>query len=106
MSKVIFENEDTPNELEVTDDQTLYDACFEQGLDLPHGCLSGSCGACKIIVLEGENSLSPPTLMEKNTLESLISEFKKKGTLPWKESQLRLSCRAKISGDLRFKKPS
>ena len=83
---------------EVKSDSIIYDALMDQGKDLPHGCLSGSCGACRIEILEGSQNLSPATFIEKNTLESLKDELNLKKDFP-----LRLSCRAMVIGDVRIK---
>ncbi len=44
-------------EFDVTDDETLLDAAFRQGISLPHGCKEGQCSACKCNLLEGEVEL-------------------------------------------------
>ncbi len=41
-------------EIEVTEDQKILDAAFEQGIMLMHGCKEGQCAACKSYLLEGE----------------------------------------------------
>ena len=83
---------------EVKTDSIVYDALLDHGLDLPHGCLSGSCGACRIQVIDGLENLTPPSFIEKNTLESLKHEFNLNEDFP-----LRLACRAKVIGDVKIK---
>jgi ferredoxin len=67
---------------------SIFDELQNLGFDLPHGCLAGSCSACKVYVLEGAECLSTPDPIESNTLSSLKSAYDK---IP-----IRLSCRAKI----------
>jgi ferredoxin len=62
--------------VEVNEGEILYDSLYDRGVELPHGCLSGSCGACRIEVLEGANSLSPVGIIEGNTIDSLKDEFR------------------------------
>jgi len=38
-------------------DQTILDACLRQGVNLPHACTHGTCGTCKVEVLDGEVEL-------------------------------------------------
>ena len=85
--------------LEISDDAVLYDALFEQGIELPHGCLSGSCGACRVEILTPE-SLVEPGAVEKNTIEA-INEERINAALP--ALNIRLSCRAKIKSDTKIK---
>ena len=81
---------------ELRGEKSLFDELQACGLTLPHGCLSGSCSACKVYVLSGEANLTSPDPIEANTLEWLQ---KNPTTHP-----LRLSCRAKVSGaDLSIK---
>ncbi len=42
-------------DIEVSEDQTILRAAFEQGVMLMHGCKEGQCSACKSFVLDGED---------------------------------------------------
>ena len=44
-------------EIEVSEDETVLDAAFRQGLALAHGCKEGQCAACKSFLIEGEVDL-------------------------------------------------
>jgi ferredoxin len=68
---------------------TLYEHFEAAGHEIPHGCLSGSCGACKVEVTKGEENLSRPGAIEQDTIESLQSQFPD-------AKDIRLACRAKI----------
>lgn len=35
------------NEILVDEGNTILEAALDQGIDFPHGCRSGNCGACK-----------------------------------------------------------
>ncbi len=95
---------DTNHTFEVNKGEILYDSLFDRGHTLPHGCLSGSCGACKVEVLEGKDQLDKPGAIEQNTIDSLKEEFKTlHGEEFIKEKEIRLSCRAKILGDVIIK---
>jgi phenol hydroxylase P5 protein len=41
-------------EITVGDNQTILEACLRQGIWLPHACAHGTCGTCKVQLLEGE----------------------------------------------------
>ncbi|GAB3344509.1 2Fe-2S iron-sulfur cluster-binding protein [Modestobacter lapidis] len=41
-------------EMEVTEDETVLDAAFRQGIMLMHGCREGQCSACKSFLLDGD----------------------------------------------------
>jgi ferredoxin len=69
---------------------TIYDELEKQNLVLSHGCLAGSCGACKIEVNAGAKNLSIPGAVELDTL----SHFKDGDKI------FRLACRAKVLGDV------
>jgi ferredoxin len=95
---------DTNIELEVNEGEILYDALYDRGTELPHGCLSGSCGACRVEVLEGANNLVPAGLIEQNTIEAVCDEFvQTRGEDFIKNKTVRLSCRAKVLGDITIK---
>jgi ferredoxin len=82
---------------EINNEEILYDSLSERGHELPHGCLSGSCGACRIEVLEGNENLVPAGIVESNTIESLQTEF------PEVKRPIRLACRARVKGDIKIK---
>ena len=95
---------DTNEHFEVLEGEVLYDSLHDRGLSLPHGCLSGSCGACKVEILSGKENLSPPTYVENDTIQAIKSEFIEihgENYLVGKE--IRLSCRARVMGDITFK---
>jgi ferredoxin len=92
---------DTDKLFDVNDGEILYDSLYDRGYELPHGCLSGSCGACRIEVLEGKEQLLPPGVIESNTIEALRDEFKKvHGEEFVQNKEIRLSCRAKVKGNV------
>src|SRR5215471_8742973 len=54
-------------EIECREDQTILDACLRAGVWLPHACTHGTCGTCKLQVLDGDiehNDASDFALME------------------------------------------
>jgi len=75
----------------------LFEALEKQSYELPHGCLSGSCGACKVEILEGEEHLSQASFIEENTINSI------KNNPLYSQKKIRLSCRVKINGDCTIK---
>lgn len=85
--------------IEVNSGEILYDSLCDRGIELPHGCLSGSCGACRIEVIEGKEHLQAPGVIESNTIEALRDEFKNlHGEEFIQGKEIRLSCRAKVLG--------
>lgn len=96
--------EGTEKVFEVKEGGIIYDSLSDQGEDLPHGCLSGSCGACRIEITSGKENLQPAGIIESNTLESLQDEFLQKRGKEFVEGKtIRLACRAKVTGDISFK---
>ena len=81
-----------PSSYKVNLSAVLYDELERQALALPHGCLAGSCGSCRIHVIKGIENLSPMGAVETDTVNSI------KGLYPGKT--VRLSCRAKVLGDV------
>src|SRR5690606_21364619 len=84
-------------EIEVEEGKTLYDELEKRGVVLPHGCLAGSCGSCKVEVLAGAQNLAPPSAIEANTLASITENL---GAEKVAGKTIRLSCRAKVKGDV------
>jgi ferredoxin len=92
---------DTSKAFEVNDGEVLYDALDDRGEKLPHGCLSGSCGACRVEVIEGKENLQPAGVIEQNTIDALKSEFAETyGNSFVEGKEIRLSCRAKVNGNV------
>ena len=97
----------SPNEkdqkIEVGQGLIIFDELERQGLVLPHGCLAGSCGSCRIEVLEGAENLSPLGAVEKDTVESIIKNYcdTNRSELVLNKN-IRLSCRAKVLGDIKI----
>jgi ferredoxin len=95
---------ETDKSIEIKAGEILYDALFDRGVELPHGCLSGSCGACRVEIIEGKDQLTPPGVIENNTIEALKREFTEKfGPAFVDRKEIRLSCRAKVNGNICFK---
>lgn len=93
--------QDTDKTIEVNNGEILYDSLYDRGIELPHGCLSGSCGACRVEVLTGKENLIPPGVIETNTIDALKDEFAKVHGLEFIQGkEIRLSCRAKVNGDV------
>jgi len=86
MPSVLINN----NFYNIADGGILYDELEKLNLSIPHGCLAGSCGACKVEIKSGAKNLSALGAVESDTL-SHISEGDK---------ILRLSCRAKVFVDI------
>lgn len=96
--------QDTDKTFDVNEGEILYDSLCDRGFELPHGCLSGSCGACRIEVLEGIENLQAPGVIEKNTIEALKDEFKNvHGEDFVRNKEIRLSCRAKVNGNVNIR---
>lgn len=85
---------------EIGENQTIFDAAEEENITMPHGCLAGSCGSCRVYVLEGAENINPPSLIEENTIKSIAADYREKDPAsPFtNEKKIRLSCRAKING--------
>ena len=96
----VLVHSESPNESEASKtreykvnlSQILYDELDRQGLQLPHGCLAGSCGSCRIHVVKGIENLSPMGVVETDTVMHIQDQYPGK--------TVRLSCRAKVLGDV------
>jgi len=100
-------NIDSPEEfqeLEIELEQTIFDECEKSGLPLPHGCLAGSCGSCRVDILEGSEFLKAPSVIEQNTIDALkIELIEKYGEASVLSKKIRLSCRARMIKDGKLK---
>ncbi len=82
-------------EYKVEEGRTVFDALQDLGRDLPHGCLSGSCGSCRMWVKKSKDNLAKAGIIESNTIETIAGEYPE---VP--DDEMRLSCRAKVKGDI------
>ena len=65
----------SPRRFEVRADQTLLDAALGAGLNLPHSCKGGNCGACKARLISGQIAYAhgaPLGLSDSEAAEGLI----------------------------------
>jgi ferredoxin len=103
MPIVSIEGDD--KEYEVAESEVLFDALDNQGLKLPHGCLAGSCGACRIEILEGKENLKAPSRIEQDTIASIKANYVRlNGEEALGDREVRLACRARVLGDVKFKR--
>ena len=87
-------------QFKVKKDEILFDALNNQGEELPHGCLAGSCGACRIKVTQGADLLYPPSEVESQTIELLRTNYERThGPGSGANINIRLSCRAKVKDE-------
>lgn len=90
---------------EVKEKEVIFDALDNQGLKLPHGCLAGSCGACKVEITEGKENLKAPSRVEQDTILAIKQNFERlNGAGSLDNREVRLSCRARVLGDVKIKK--
>lgn len=83
-------------EYKVQTGQVIFDQLDAQGVILPHGCLAGSCGSCRTIILSGNDQLAPKSAIETDTVNHLKSSYPQKYS---GDTELRLTCRARIVGE-------
>ncbi len=84
---------------EVAEGEILFDELEKQEIKLPHGCLAGSCGSCRVWVVEGAEQLKDPSAIEQNTIDAITQTYNETVGSEFLEGKvLRLSCRARIQG--------
>lgn len=97
----IIENKDT---FEIKEGEILFDGLENLGFCLPHGCLAGSCGACRVEIIEGAENLQAPSEIEENTIKAIRENYVRiHGPDALKGKVVRLSCRAKVLGDVKIR---
>lgn len=97
MHTVLLEEDGQTKEYQVSGEKSLYVELEAQGVKLPHGCLAGACGACRIEVLEGSENLSTPSVIEQDTIDAISNDN------GYNSTTTRLSCRASASGNVKFR---
>ena len=89
---------DENKEFVVPEGEVIFDSLDNQGYELPHGCLAGSCGACRIEVISGNDALKEPSVIEKNTIEAIKQNHQRiYGPDSLKGKVVRLACRARVT---------
>lgn len=97
MPTVSIKNENKT--FEVAEGSIIFNALEEQKHELPHGCLAGSCGACRVVITKGEENLSEASPIEQNTIDAVKVNYQRiHGPDYLADKTLRLSCRAKVQG--------
>ena len=102
----VLSDEKENQAFEIRLEEVIFDALDNQGTKLPHGCLAGSCGSCKIEVLEGAEHLKSASLIEQNTIDTISESLaEERGSEFLKGKTIRLSCRARLisEGNLTIK---
>ena len=104
--KIAESGELLPDEVltfEIAEGAVLWESLEDQGHTLPSGCLAGSCGSCRINILEGSENLSDLSVIEKDTIDHLNKSYLESHGEEWlKGKNLRLSCRTKVKGDVKI----
>jgi ferredoxin len=89
------------SQFDLNDGEVIFDGIQRNGAEMPHGCLSGSCGACRIEVINGIENLRPASAVEVDTINHLKSSLaQNSGNDKYKNMDIRLACRAKVTGDI------
>lgn len=83
---VVFADEGL--EVEATPGQPLARIIQRSGADVTFGCRQGSCGSCRVRVLQGQENLSPRSREERDFLALLGAE-----------SDERLACQLTVNGN-------
>lgn len=80
--------------------ENLFEAVKAQGHELAHGCLSGSCGACRIEVHKGSEFLESATSNENMIINNIKKNYElRNGAGSLNGKVIRLSCIVKTSGE-------
>ncbi len=69
-------------QVEVKKGQSILDAALEQNVSLDYNCKKGTCGKCKVKLVNGSTYLQPANSLEEKKLHHLI------------QSGFRLACQA------------
>ncbi|MBB6446165.1 2Fe-2S iron-sulfur cluster-binding protein [Bacillus benzoevorans] len=71
-------------QIEVKTGQSILNAAIEKNLSLDYKCKKGTCGKCKVVLVNGISYLQPANHLEEKKLHHLI------------QSGFRLACQAKV----------
>lgn len=67
-----IEQNQTHFQLEVKKKQSILDAALEQNVALDYKCKKGTCGKCKVKVVNGHTYLHPANRLEERKLNHLL----------------------------------
>jgi ferredoxin len=59
-------------QVEMKSDQSILEAALEQGIELDYKCQKGTCGRCKVKVINGRSLLQSANSLEENKLVQLL----------------------------------
>jgi ferredoxin, 2Fe-2S len=59
-------------QVEVKKGQSILDAAIEQNISLDYSCKKGTCGKCKVKLVNGSTYLQPASSLEEKKLQHLI----------------------------------
>jgi len=78
------------SEIEVDEGNTILESALDQGIDFPHGCRTGNCGACKSKKITGDIEMSPFSefaLDEDEEAQGLILACR---AVPWSDCEIEI----------------
>ena len=78
------------DEIKVDEGNTILESALDQGIDFPHGCRTGNCGACKSKKKSGEIEMSPFSefaLDEDEEKQGLILACR---SVPWSDCEIEI----------------
>ena len=78
------------DEIIVDEGNTILESALDQGIDFPHGCRTGNCGACKSKKIYGEIEMSPFSefaLDQEEEKQSLILACR---SVPWSDCEIEI----------------
>ena len=85
--KVKINNKDV---IEVETGNTILEAALENGIDFPHGCRSGNCGACKAKRISGEIEMSPYSEFALEDEEKENNYILACRSVPWSDCEINI----------------
>ena len=69
---------------------TILEAALDQGIDFPHGCRTGNCGACKSKKISGDIEMSPFSEFALETEEEKQGFILACRSVPWSDCEIKI----------------
>ncbi len=76
--------------IEVDEGNTILDAALDNGINFPHGCRSGNCGACKSKKISGEIEMSPYSEFALEDKEKNNGYILACRSVPWSDCEIKI----------------